>query len=256
MIRFTTTTLLFFLVAAVGYAAAVAEKEHCQFIPLSFSVVMDPLKIDTKNNNQVKSYSMVDLYYDYPMQRMRLDVFGFDFEEEKKLHTTLWIHFKEKNNGQVLRLDRETNECYTNTTNRKMEKPGIPKGSKFLTTLQRGSTITEMWKISHGHQELLCSAGNNNKNQTTATIGEFEQGSCIPVGLTIFEKEDQDIGDDYHDFSKFRPLFFVSFINFHSGVNENLFDVPVACAKYPQFARTGDPPVVDEMLSMLEVLFG
>jgi len=266
MIRLLLTFALLFIIVANA-----EEEGNCRLIPYSFSVVMDPLEIDPQTE-KLSAYSMIHLYYDYPMQRMRLDVVGF--QEDKKEHSTVWIVFKD-NKGQVLRFDRESGQCSTNTTERKMQKPEIPKGSKFLTTLQRGSTITEMWKINHPKQRFSPAtlvdlfthhnnqANNDNNNpiyKNATMIAEIEQGSCIPVGIGVFrkenEEEDLEAYEDTYDISKFRPLFFMSFANFHSGVNENLFDMPAACAKYPeQIPTIATPAVVDNMLSMLETLF-
>jgi hypothetical protein len=225
-----------------------SKKLPCEF-PEQFSVVGGLLALD-QTTEKYDTFASVSVFFDYPMQRMRADISGN--KKGKPVNKSLWLLFKE---SKMLRLDRDEKKCYKDSLQgKKLHKPEIPKGSKFITYFEKGSTVAEVWKLKPTKRDDHSLWSSNHHLSNTTIVVEIETGTCIPlnaVALNVTKKNNNDDGE-----KKYEILMTIGYANWNYGIPPNMFDVPVQCGKVEEEGDTwgddgGDDNVDSEWADLI-----
>jgi len=193
-------------------------REPCK-VSTSFSMIAEPL-VYNHTTNKLDMFGLIWMWYDFPQQKIRLDSIVSKYGKNVKM--SMWILFKEK---KVYRFDREGTKCKSFRFQGDMKKPMIPSNATFLTTLQRGTEVLEMWKIPITKQKQGADA-----KMKKLLIIENTVGTCVPVTMDIFLMNEQDdSAAQNRDYTKLKPWVLVPIVNYMSGVSPYNFDLPKQC---------------------------
>jgi len=244
-------TLCFTLVASVPTENTPwqCEGEQCELmnkkeawrypckVSTSFSTVLEPL-VFGKDGTTLEKWGLIWLYYDLPHERIRMDIHAV--RGGKQIKHTLWIFFKDH---KYFMLDRMDSKCKKGAFQGDMKSPQIPMNASFLTTIQRGEEVLEMWKIpvkKEGKDFLV-------------TI-ENTVGTCVPVNLGVFEWKNKPTEPVQHHFDHYHNLkikTLATFVNYGSGVSPYHFELHKGCEGV---SETGEQVNLDQPVWPMQML--
>jgi hypothetical protein len=193
----------------------------------TFSSAMEIFMICPKTK-QLKLFGMGWAYLDYRNHRVRFDLMGT--KQDKKVQYSAWAFFDDH---KVYFTDRTTTDhkCVGKALKGSMKKPMIPNNSTFITLLQRGTEVVEMWKLPFTkHTEDQMTEQKKNK----ILLMEVTEGTCIPVeaGLLVKDKSEDDMAMTPHrHISAIKPVVKIMYMNWVNDVPPYIFEMPSECTE-------------------------